>query len=71
MISGNITTDYYLFLLKTAVINLNYKKIAKLESHLNKLLENTSKLATVVNKALQRLDQLTDFLLMDQTLYVQ
>ncbi len=52
------------------VINLNYRKIAQLETYLNKLLEHTNKLTNVVNKALQRLDKLTDLFLMDQTLYV-
>ncbi len=52
------------------VINLNYRKIVILHSHLSKLLEHTNKLTRAMNTASQRLDQLTDFLLMDQTLYV-
>ncbi len=52
------------------VINLNYRKIGILQSHLKKLLEHTNKLTSIVNKALQRLTLLTDLLLMDQTLHV-
>ncbi len=44
-------------------INLNYRKIAKQDSHLSKLLVHTNKLASFVNRALQRQDQLTGFLL--------
>ncbi len=52
------------------VINLNDKKIAKLEFHLTELLDHTNKLTSMLNKALQRLDQITEFLLVDQTLHV-
>ncbi len=52
------------------VINLNYRKTGILQSHMNKLLEATNKLAKVMNKALQRLGLLIDFLLMDHTLHV-
>ncbi len=45
-------------------INLNYRKIGILQSHLNKLL------TSIANKALQRLNLLADFLPMDQTLHV-
>ncbi len=52
------------------VINLNYRKIGILQSNLNKLLEHSNHLTSIVNKALQRLTLLTDFLLMDQALHV-
>ncbi len=52
------------------VINLNYMKIAKLQSHLSKLLDYTNKLTSLLNKALQRRDWLTGFLLIDQSLHV-
>ncbi len=52
------------------VINLNYRKIGILQSHLNKLIEHTNQQTSIVNKALQYLNMLTDFLLMDQTLHV-
>ncbi len=51
-------------------INLNYRKIDILQSHLNKLLEHTNDLTSIINKILQRLNMLTDFLLLDQTLHV-
>ncbi len=51
------------------VINLNYKKIAILQSHLSTLLNHANKLTSLLNKALQRLDRLTGFLLIDQSLH--
>ncbi len=52
------------------VINLNYKKIAKLEFHLTKLLDHSNESTSMLNKALQRPDQITEFLLVYQTLHV-
>ncbi len=52
------------------VINLNCRKINRLQAHLDKLLSHTNKLTTVMNTALRRLDQLGDFILMDQALQV-
>ncbi len=51
------------------VINLNYRKIGILQSHLNKLLVHSNYLTAIINKTLQRLNMLTDFLLLDQTLH--
>ncbi len=52
------------------VINLNYKMITKLQSHLTTLLYHANKVTSLLNKALQNLDRLTEFLLIGQSLHV-
>ncbi len=52
------------------MITLAFTKINILHDNLQKLLEHTNKLMEIVNKALQGLEQLSDFLILDQALHV-
>jgi len=52
------------------VLNLNCKKLARLESNLKELLQHSNQLTRVLNSALIRLEALNEFLLLDQTLHV-
>ncbi len=52
------------------MVTLAFKKINILHDNLQTLLEHTNKLTEIVNKALQGLEQLSDFLILDQALHV-
>ncbi len=52
------------------MVTLAFKKINILHDSLQKLLEHTNKLTEIVNKALQGLEQLSDFLILDQALHI-
>ncbi len=52
------------------IINLNSKNIARLHSHVEQLREQANNLTVMFNAALRRLDTLSEFFLMDQTLQV-
>ncbi|XP_045105173.1 uncharacterized protein LOC123500547 [Portunus trituberculatus] len=52
------------------VINMHSKHIASLESHLKDLLGHTNHLRSVLNDAIVRIAELTDFVLVDQSLEV-
>ncbi len=52
------------------VINLNCKKIARLHSHLEKLLNVTNQLTLMTNSALQKLEELHTLFLVDQSMQV-
>ena len=52
------------------IVTLNYKKVAQLESNVNKLLKQINDLTTNLNEALKRLGMLTSYLVLDWFLHV-
>ncbi|XP_050708796.1 uncharacterized protein LOC126993672 [Eriocheir sinensis] len=52
------------------VINDNCKELARLHTHIEELLEQTNKMAEVVNMVVKQTDQVNQFLLLDQALHV-
>ncbi|XP_050689040.1 uncharacterized protein LOC126981646 [Eriocheir sinensis] len=52
------------------VINANCRKLARLHTHIAELLEQTNKMVEVINIVVKQIDQMNQFLLLDQALHV-
>ncbi|XP_050693832.1 uncharacterized protein LOC126984255 isoform X1 [Eriocheir sinensis] len=67
--------DHYAHVLSFAarnrrVINANCRKLAQLHTNIEELLEQTNKMVEVINIVVKQIDQVNQFLLLDQALHV-